>query len=1423
MYLKRILGILSIAIALFVHAFSIARAEINNRTFDFTKKSLTLNDGLCSDEVKQIYKDKDGFIWIATKNGLSSYDGHSFTTFKSNLHNWNLLSNNDVTYLIDGEDNLLWIGTTEGLNVLDKTTGIFRQINDPIFKNNPIAQILPLDNGNIMIATDRGLVIYYHEKDSCTTITRERTGNIMPQTAIKSLLEDKKGNIWIGTWNEGLFRYDPKTNKYISYPKMNNRNSAHYLFEDSSGSIWIGTWGHGLQKLKNPYDLNKLSWETYANIPGNDKTLINNTIYTIAEDSLSHSIWVGTPAGMSILDKNSGEILTNFYPDKGFNSISGGEVNSILAEDNGSIWIGMLGSGINIFNFTPPQDFYTNSLNDIQDRLQSNSVRSILIDSSNKMWLGIGTQHLVQIDMETGQWKCDKGIPGFENIPGYTVMAITQSRSTGKIWIGTYDGGLLAYDPENHKVDMYKQEDTQWIPGNRIYAITEDHNDQLWIGTQYGFGMYSPSGGSYAKFYNIKAGNININEITVNSIIEDKNGILWIGTRTSGIIRLEGEGGDASKYSIKTYTPENGGLNAINAISLLIDSKNRMWVGTQGGGLSLYDPQKDIFVPKHAKWELPGDDIYSILADKKDNLWMATNNGLVNLIFTDDVNAKPIYRLYTVANGLQSNIFNANVMFKKADGEMFFGGHHGYNSFYPEEIKTADFNAPIAITDILIHGKSWMTLDADDRAKISSKTPNATNEITLNYKQNNFSIEFAALDYKSPEQNRYSYMLKGYSNDWRYVDEKHRYAQYNNLEPGTYEFLLRATNSSGKWVDRPQTLKIKILPPPWLSWWAYSIYAILLIALCILGYRFAKKKIRLYNERELEKFISDKAEEMNHAKLQFFTNITHELLTPLTIISASIEELKANAPQYKDTYKAMLVNTNRLIRLIQQILEFRKAETGNLKLKVSQGDLAAFVRNCTNSFKPLMKKKDIHFSVECDPEPLHAYFDTDKIDKILYNLLSNASKYNKEGGHVWITLSLSTNKKNAILSVKDDGEGMTAEAQKTLFQRFYEGDYRKYNTTGTGIGLSLAKDLVELHQGSIEGHSEPGKGMEFVIKFPINRDAYSEDCIDDARDQLPIVQREIIVEDFNDKIEDNNTVAATTPQQKEPQKESKRHAKEYTLLLVEDNNELLQVMARLLSLEYNIMTAHNGKEATEIITNNDIQLIISDIMMPDTDGLQFCKYIKSHLETSHIPVILLTAKDREEDRIEAYQSGADAYIKKPFNLSLLQARITNLLKTHERANKDFKKQLVFDVNELNYTSIDEEFLKKAISIVQEHLSDPDYDQSRFVEDMGTSKSTLFRKLKSLTGLSYSSFVRNIRIKAACQIMEEKRHIRISELAYAIGFNDPKYFSACFKKEFGIHPSEYMKRFVDDSGEITDDTEEEYEENDKPSNSDPEKE
>ena len=476
----------------------------------------------------------------------------------------------------------------------------------------------------------------------------------------------------------------------------------------------------------------------------------------------------------------------------------------------------------------------------------------------------------------------------------------------------------------------------------------------------------------------------------------------------------------------------------------------------------------------------------------------------------------------------------------------------------------------------------------------------------------------------------------------------------------------------------------------------------------------------------------------------------------------------------------MSVNIRRLIRLLQQILEFRKAETGNLKLRVSPGDIAAFVKNEAESFKPLVKKRKIHFSVLCNPESITGYFDTDKIDKILYNLLSNAAKYNQDGGYIQVTLAYAENKDFVQLHVKDNGRGISKERQKMLFRRFYEGDYRKYNTIGTGIGLSLTKDLVELHGGSIRVESDEQQGTEFIVTLPIDRSYFSEEQIDEEA-VLP-VQKTITYE------ESELTGTAGSVQEEA--------AKAYTILVVEDNEDLLQLMMRLLHRDYNILTAENGKEAVTVVENEDVDLIVTDVMMPVMDGIELCKYVKNKLEISHIPVILLTAKNKEEDRAEAYEVGADAFISKPFNLAVLHARIRNLLKTKERTAKDFKNQLVFEVKELNYTSLDEDFMQRAIDCVNRHLEDSEFDQAQFVEEMGTSKSTLYKKLKSLTGLNTSSFIRNIRLKAACRIMEEKGNaVRISELAYIVGFNDPKYFSSCFKKEFGMLPSEYLERFI----------------------------
>jgi signal transduction histidine kinase/DNA-binding NarL/FixJ family response regulator len=725
---------------------------------------------------------------------------------------------------------------------------------------------------------------------------------------------------------------------------------------------------------------------------------------------------------------------------------------------------------------------------------------------------------------------------------------------------------------------------------------------------------------------------------------------------------------------------------------------------------------------------------------------------------------------------LQDHSFNRHAVFKTADGKFYFGGHKGYNSFYPSGVYERSSLFPVFITDIKIANQSLEKLKGSLRDRISTNMPGYTTQICLLYNYNNISIEFAALDYANARQNKYAYRLNGFDKEWQYTDASQRIATWNNLKSGRYSFHLKSFNKSGLWNEMETTLDIVVLPPPWMTWWAWLIYLILASALTYSGVCFLRNRLRIKNALRLKDIEKQKIEELNQAKLQFFTNITHEFLTPLTILSASVDALKMDAPRDSDFYNVMGNNINRLIRLLQQILEFRKAETGNLKLKVSKADMAAFITSSVENISPLMKKNKIHFSLVCDPETIPAYFDPDKLDKILFNLLSNAAKYNKAGGFVHVNLHYASEAQDSVLiSVRDNGEGIRPQALKGLFQRFYEGDYRRFNTIGTGIGLSLTKDLVELHKGEISVESEVGKGTVFHVKLPIRAEFYDEYEIDNVVYTLPATVPE-------------------TPEKERPAPVEKK--KTHSLLIIEDNEELLQLMYRLLSRDYTVFTARNGKEGISVLEAQYIDLAVSDIMMPEMDGIAFCKYIKSKFETSHVPVILLTAKNKEEDRIEAYDSGADGFISKPFNLNLLHAKIKNLLKSKAKIARRFTKQLVFEASSLNYADIDEQFLKDAIACVHKHLAEPDFDQQQFAEALGASKSTVYKKLKSLTGLNTSAFIRNIRLKTACKIIEEKKKLRISELAYAVGFGDPKYFSSCFKKEFGIIPSEYLDQILE---------------------------
>ena len=1364
-----------VLVILLMGTLPLALPAAENLIYNLKFKQLSAPYALPTNEVQKVYQDKDGFMWFATRNGLCRHNGYETRVYKSNLYSPELLTNNSISALVDDNNYNLWIGTNEGLNVLDKKTGVIRKYLYPSIPNNVVSSICVTCDNTVWVGTDAGLCRYNPEKDIFESCGYDFGEGKVQYATIKSLVEDSEGDLWIGTWAQGLFRYSSSTGRVEAYPKVNEQNSSHVIYEDSRKNIWVGSWGYGLFRLEHPKDMERVSYVCYLHENGNDTSLSDNIVYDISEDIHTNSLWVGTRSGLSILELGNLESFINYKSGKSVYLLPTDEINSILRDNQDNMWLGTIGGGVLMTDTRRPL-FNLHTLHIGDEDIPATSVRVLFADSDRNLWIGVGTYGLACQEYATGKLKMYTHIPEFSEIPTLSSLTtVMQRKKNGELWFGIYNGGVLVYR-KGEKVQNLTSENTDFIHSYSVSALYEDWEGNCWVGTRSGLGVRLANGTGYCFDKMQFTDSLTAGQIYVREIIRDTNNSYWVATSNLGLIHITGDVHHPSTLKFENFSLRNGKLKTNAAFCLHIDRFNRLWAGTEGGGLYMYDRNSNQFEEKNRQYSIPGDVILSIEEDKGGGLWLGTNSGLINLMVAA-VGTDFSTRVYTAADGLQDNfVVNASC---SRDGELFFGGNKGYNSFSPDKMEISSRETNFLITDIKVFNHPFGSLPVNLQQEISPVMPTYTNQIKLPAKYNNFSIEFAALTYKNPELNRYAYRLVNFDRDWQYTDANRRFAYYNNLPSGTYTFQLKATNENGVWSGYIRELTVVVLPPFWATWWAFLLYAILTLGIIFFFYRMARNHMLLRNQLQLREMEKAKAEELNHAKLQFFTNITHELLTPLTIISATVDELKMQAPLHNDLYVVMNSNIQRLIRLLQQILEFRKAETGNLKLRVSLGDIAAFVKNEAESFHPLVKKRKIHFSILCVPESITGYFDTDKLDKILYNLLSNAAKYNKEGGFIQVTLLYDENKDFVLLKIKDNGKGISKDRQKTLFKRFYEGDYRKFNTIGTGVGLSLTKDLVELHEGTISVVSEVDAGTEFIVRIPIDRSYYRDEQIDDEV-ILPIQHTAALGEIMDD--------AEETEQENE--------AKAHSILVVEDNEELLQLMVKLLSREYNVFKAENGKEGVTILENEDIDLIVSDVMMPEMDGIEFCKYVKGNLEISHIPVILLTAKNKEEDRAEAYEVGADAFIAKPFNLAVLHARIRNLLKYKERMAHDFKNQLVFEVKDLNYTSLDEDFMQRAIDCVNSHLADSDFDQPRFAEEMLTSKSTLYKKLKSLTGLNTSGFIRNVRLKAACRIMEEKGNVvRISELAYAVGFSDPKYFSVCFKKEFGMLPSEYIERFL----------------------------
>ena len=1337
-------------------------------------------EDLPSEEITQIIQDNKGYIWIATNSGLCRYDGYRIRTYKDNLFTPGILTDNQIKTIAEDHSSNLWIGTNNGLNILNMITGQIREAEDSRLQDKVVSVLYVSKDNNVWVGMDDGLYRYIPERGSFIVYDKSTSGR--PLVGIKSIMEDSKGRLWIGTWAVGLLRYEKDKDAFISYPQMDERNSAHVLFEDSYQTIWVGTWDRGLYHLNTPETPETVTWKHYLSQPGNKQSLSDNIIYSIEEETGSNTLWIGTRSGLSILDLDSkDDSFVNYLPESESYKLPYNELDAIVRDRSGIMWLGMMGGGVYSVNMRH-SPFQKNDLESVKHRLFSNSVRSMFVDSEQTLWMGIGSYGLVIQEQGAEQPVFYIDHPDFRQPTPYlyTINHIIERRDEQEIWFGTWGSGITIYDKDaaGNKIRHLNEENTPWLPDGFIFSMLEDSRKNVWIGCRSGVAVYGPDGkGVSLSDYRTEPDGAPIN-YCYYAIEETRDGNIWLGSN-HGIIRVSGDASQPDQLQFSLYDRANGKLTYEWLQCLYEDSKGNLWAGSDGGGLNLYDKESDSFISVNRRYNLQTDVVSNIQEDESGNLWLGTGSGLVRLTVSPDA-ATASSRTYTATDGLPDNSFIRDAIAKAKDGKLYFGGHNGYASFYPQKVKEDDVVPPVAITNISIFNTPLDELTPADREEITPNSSSFANELVLDYNRNHFSIEFSSLSYANPSKNKYAYKLEGYDTDWQYTGASSRVANYNNLKSGLYTFHLKGSNENGLWNEQERVLQIRILPPPWKTTWAYTLYILLLSATVFVTYRILKNRIREKQAQELQKMELVKTKEINHAKLQFFTNITHEFLTPLTILSASLDEMKMQAPQLDDFYKVMSDNINRLIRLLQQILEFRKAETGNLKLKVSEADLATFVRKEVEAFRPLMKKKKMQFSFTCQLDTITGYFDPDKLDKILYNLLSNASKYNREGGTIDVNLSLDEEENIVTLSVKDNGQGISKEGMKNLFKRFYEGDYRRFNTTGTGIGLSLVKDLVTLHEGTIRVESEEGQGATFIVTLPISRSAYKEEQVDELI--TPAADEQVL------PAESGDTGSAS------------KEKSGYSLLLVEDNEELLALMVKLLGREYPVYTAHNGKEAIQAIESNDIDLIVSDVMMPEMNGVELCRYVKGNFDICHIPIILLTAKNKEEDRIEAYESGADGFLSKPFNLSLLHARIKNLLRGKERTARDFKKQLVFEAQELNYTSLDEDFLQRAISCVQKHLDNSEFDQQQFMEEMATSKSTLYKKLKSLTGLNTSAFIRNIRLKAACQIIEEKKRVRISELAYAVGFNDPKYFSACFRKEFGILPSEYMERYHPEAAE-----------------------
>lgn len=1332
-----------------------------------------------------IVQDDDGFMWFATRDGLWRFDGYETKEYRYNPGDINSIGSSYIRSLLVDNNGVLWVGTVGG--GLNKYVVEYDQFERFVYdendvhslSHNDVLSIYQDENETIWVCTEDGINKLDQTSGKFERFYMENN----PRTkqlnrAMISCLEDVEGNFWVSSYNRGLFLFDreAQTQEHYDisgYLDTNGEFSDYYLwnlYEDSKDRIWITTRGQGVVSIDFKSDSS-----VHFHVNGDENLeLSSNIVYTVFEDERG-DFWIGTDNGLNIYNPETNTI-DYFYSDVDNPiSISNDAVWSITQDESGVVWLGGWEGYADKWDplsrrFTPRISKGRNTPRPIHyNCLERDDSGRCLIGTDSGFYVlpgekPLSTESRIAIDQL-----------GENYLPGLYVPDILCD-SFGNVWVATNKGlWRFTTDPTEARLVM----------SGFCTGLYEDSRKTVWIGTQNGLHAYQRLTDSFEVYRSTPYVVGSLSHKNVTTIYEGKDGVLWVGTN-NGLNRLNMT---TNSFTVFRHN-HNDASSLANGIVRQIyqDSRGVLWVGTSAG-LSCAVDYSGKFRNFTIEDGLPGNSIASIFEDDSGNIWVATNEGVSKIIISDEDFNVSFDNLFTfnvtcinygISDGLLDLNFRSGSFLQLDNGEVFLGGIYGVNSFFPDSIKVNPFKPSVVLTGLKIMNK---TFEANPRSRTLKKSIQVADKIWLNYKQPVVTIEYVGLSFTNSEKNQYAYKMDGFDDEWIEAGTQ-RSVTYTNLKPGDYIFKVRAANSDGVWNMEGTSLNINVLPPPWRTWQAFVIYFILLTG-GIIGFgRLLIKKQKTESRLKIEKMESDKIREMDYFKNIFFTNISHEFRTPLTLMIAPLKEISV-MPELSFTLKKQIDliyrNALRLSRLINQLLDISKIEAGHISLKVSRADIVRFARSIFEAFSFKADNSGILYQFHCSFDSALVYYDSDKIEKIMYNLLSNAFKNTPSGGKIDVYLILHSQQKGiqeVELIVQDNGVGISFENQKKIFDRYYAFNKDKVIDPSTGIGLSLSNQLAHVHKGSIGLESRPGEGSKFSLRIPVSAEVYPAENRVDSAEFVSIDKENFIQEDVM-----NSDNCST---------DEKDVNHEALVLLIEDNDDVRNYIAESLSLNYDLLTAVDGEQGFAKAVERLPDVIVSDVMMPRMDGFDLCRAIKTDERTSHIPVILLTAKSTVENRIEGYELGADAYISKPFEMGHLKVRIKNLIDNRNKLRQIYGKGLALTPGEVTMPSMDEKFIQNAIQSVEAHIGDSEYNVDVLCEDVGMSRSQVFRKLKAITDFSPVEFIRMLRIKRAAQIITQNSN-SISEVAYMVGFSDIDYFRKCFKAQFGVTPSKYSDK------------------------------